>query len=171
MNRPTSQFDSDGNRIYEELTFEVPYSTSTEIDNYLRFLAKIIDLATWVLVFYYLLNFSAINTIIYSFIALMLFNSVVEYIFGHSLGKAIFGIKVVDDFGKNPGLFRSLMRNLSSPLNILFSRYQSFGQPWSPGMPHTIFNMEQNNFLCKTYTIRRKKLAEIKEKLNSGKVF
>ncbi len=174
VNRPTAQFDDYGNRIYQEIEFEMQYSVYSENDYLLRAIAKTIDLSFWLLIFHFLISISIFHSLLYALTAVILINSVTESLTGYSMGKAIIRMKVVDDSANNPGIFRSFLRNLLSPFNLIVSLFRRYLHFLEFNRPENIYpvniltmNMDFNNIISKTYVLRNRKLIEIKQKLNA----
>ena len=151
--------DSQGNRYYEDLVFEVKYNpTIKEFSK--RLITKIIDL-----IFYGLIAISVYVIIgryffddyeIYSasILLLLIINPLLESKFGKTLGKFILKIQVIDNEGKFPTLLISYKRNFLSLVNI-FALLRPV-----PGKIGFIKNNKHNE-MCGTYTILDKSKPEI----------
>lgn len=99
--------------------------------------------------------------------------SITESVWGTTLGKRVFRIKVLNDYGNYPGFLKSLARNILCLANF-FPVFTDYVPP--PGSVLGIegtqmnFSMHLNNKICKTYIIKDKTIPEIKKMLRKGSV-
>lgn len=173
IHRPTQSFDEAGKRIYNAFEYDLPYKAEFLGNEKQRILAKIIDTLPFFLVFYFLFHQPGIFSLIFSIPSVILFGAVSETLFGTTLGKKILKLKVIDDNGNYPIIFKSLWRNFLS-LIVFYPVFDDF-IPMAPneilGIEHkeTNFTMHMNNKLCKTYIIKKSQLVEIKKLLSEKK--
>jgi hypothetical protein len=167
--RPTHNFDSEGNRLYNELEIEINFTSTIKSKGIERFFAKIIDLSLFVFFFHFLVSFSWIQSILISIPLIILLNSVLEFRYGKSLGKSILKMKVMDDEGNHPNLTISFLRNLYSLANLL-PNYSDTAQDFPTPAPATFavygrffFSMHLNLKWTKTYIVNLKEMEKIKE--------
>lgn len=121
VNRPTKKI-IDGKRVYEEIEFEIRYDPNIRNDSY-RLFAKIIDILIGIIILYFLVNKHFIEltpTVYFLPVFLIFLNSVLESIFGSSIGKLILWIEVVNDKCKHLNILKSFERNFYSFL-LFFS--------------------------------------------------
>lgn len=165
IHRPTQRFDEYGNRIYEEYEYDFKYNPISKNINSYRLFAKIIDILPFCLIFHYCFHKIPFYSFLYSIPVIMLLGAISESITGTTIGKKIFRLKVIDDFGNYPKFPKSLARNILCLINFFPSFHDKQDQAgvWYTAMN---FNMQLNNQFCKTYIIKESKLLEIKEKLN-----
>ncbi|WP_041557379.1 MULTISPECIES: RDD family protein [Cellulophaga] len=55
-----------------------------------------------------------------AFLALFLINPILESLTGRTFGKYIFGMRVMDDYGENPSLLTSFIKNILQLFSIVF---------------------------------------------------
>ena len=150
--------DSNGNRYQEDLVFNVPYNPTIKFFQ-IRVFAKAIDFVLYIILT--ILIYVAINRISFddyeiysaSLILLLLINPLLESKYGKSLGKVIFKIQVIDDYGEYPNVKKSFKRNFFSLINVF-----NLLRPVA-GKIGFIKNNKHNE-ICKTYTIRDKDKLE-----------
>ena len=150
--------DSNGNRYYEELTFDIKYNPT--IRNFsIRLFAKFFDL-----IFYAILGIIIYKIIgqkfkdlyeLYSvsFVLLIVLNPILETFFGKSIGKFLFKIQIIDDYGDKPNLLLSYKRNALSIVNV-FQLLRPI--PGELGVKNN-----KHNEICKTYTISNKEKSKL----------
>jgi hypothetical protein len=146
--------DSYGNRYQENLVFNVPYNPTIK-DIQIRVFAKAIDFVLYIILT--ILIYAAINRVAFddyeiystSLISLLLINPLLESKYGKSIGKVIFKIQVIDDYGEYPNVVKSYKRNFFSLINVF-----NLLRPVA-GKVGFIKNNKHNE-ICKTYTIRDK---------------
>lgn len=168
IHRPTRNFDRLGNRIYNEFEYEFPYNPGHKNNETERLFAKIIDMLPFILLFYFGFHQMVFISILLSIPSVILIGTITESYWGTTLGKRFFKIKVLDDYGHYPGVFKSLIRNLLCLANScpIFTDYTP--PPNSVvGVEGTQmnFSMHLNNKICKTYIVKDKKIPEIKKLL------
>lgn len=170
IRRATRNFDSDGNRIYNEFEYDFPYKVEFLGNEKLRILAKIIDAIPLFLVFFFYFQQPAILSLIFLIPSVILLGAVLETFFGTTLGKKILKLKVIDDNGNYPKILKSLWRNFLC-LVVFYPVFDDY-IPMAPneilGIEHkeTNFTMHMNNKLCKTYIVKERQLLEIRKLLN-----
>jgi len=166
---PTQNFDEFGHRIYQEFDYGFNFDTHSEEVYSVRFFAKIIDIIPVFLTFRFLFHQTVLLSFICAIPIVMILNSILEWRTGQTLGKKIFKLKVVDDFGNRPEIMKSLKRNFVSLVNLFPSFYdiQDRAGVWGTGMH---FNMQLNNKFCETYVIKEKIYFKIKTLLESKNV-
>ena len=158
--------DENRNRYYENLIFNILYNPTNKNVYDKRTAAKIIDVVfgnIFSLIFLNLIYkkvefFDVLSTTI---IFVLILNSILEHIFGKSVGKYLKKISVIDDYGKRPGLLKSLKRNSLSLVHVL-SGFQL--KPMWAIEPLPI-GRNTHNEICKTYVVNDSDLEEIKSKL------
>lgn len=157
--RPTLEVDEYGNRIYEELDFEVDFINTIPIWGSERFLAKIIDLLPFFAIGFFLFKFGFGYSFLLAILLVMLSGSYLEYQLGTTLGKSLMGFIVVDEYAQTPTFKQTLIRNFLGPVNF----WPSFLDISGLGPVHTqlFFNMQLNNRISKTYVLNK----EWKEKV------
>jgi uncharacterized RDD family membrane protein YckC len=156
VHRPV--FDEYGNRYTEERQFIMKYNPCEE-SNVNRAFAKLIDLV----IFYIPISFFIYEgplKLLFSTILVINYGATLEYLYGTTLGKLIFNLRVVDDNGTKPNFKTSIKRNLLAPFNLL-PDFQTFRFP--DVNRETKYDMNLNNRICKTYVVRKEKLKEIEE--------
>lgn len=121
VNRPTKEFVN-GKRVYEEIEFEIKYDPNIKNSSY-RLFAKIVDISIGIGLLSFLISNNLIelkSTIYFLPLFLILQNSILESVFGSSIGKLIFWIEVVNDECRHVNLLKSFERNIYSFL-LIFS--------------------------------------------------
>ncbi|WP_435523925.1 RDD family protein [Chryseobacterium indoltheticum] len=106
IRRATRNFDSEGNRIYNEFEYDLPYNPTQKGNERERLYAKIIDIIPFFLIFHYGFNKIIIISLFFSIVSVLIYGAVSESIFGTTLGKKLFKLKIVDDFGNYPKDFK-----------------------------------------------------------------
>ncbi len=167
--RATRNFDSEGRRIYEFFEYEIPYDTSYEKNRRDRFCSKIIDMIPFTLLFVFILHKPLIFAVILSIPCAIVLGSVTEHFFGCTLGKKIFKIKVIDDYGNYPNILKSFARNLLCLANLFFFwiNYEHPENESSNKSMRMDFHMHFNNEICKTYIVKEIKMEEIRKLLHN----
>lgn len=152
IHRPTRQFDVSGKRIYNEFEYDLPYNTSFRNNERQRIFAKLIDLLPFFLIFFFIFHHPAFLSILYSIISVILCGTLTETIWGTTLGKKIFRIKVIDDCGNHPKILKSLCRNFLclATFKLIFNDYiPPLDEVLKIEHKETNFTMHMNNKLCK----------------------
>lgn len=168
IRRPTRQFDEFGYRIYNSFEYDFPYETTYKGNERKRLFAKLIDILPFFLIFFFLFGKIAIISFLYSIPCAIISGTLCEWYWGTTLGKSIFKIKVIDDFGNDPGLWLSLKRNFLCLANFwpIFSDYIPLANDnWEKEFTEMHFSMNLNNKICKTYIVKENKRQEIKNLL------
>ncbi|MDF2930858.1 MAG: hypothetical protein K0R36_189 [Chryseobacterium sp.] len=169
VRRATRNFDFEGKRIYNEFEYDLPYKTIYINNERDRLFAKIIDMIPCFLIFLFIFKEPAFFSLIFSILCVIISGTISENLFGTTLGKKIFKIRVIDDFGNDPNFFKSFMRNLLCLANFfpVFTDYTSsiHDSLRVEGM-HMNFSMHLNNKLCKTHTVKEYQFWEIKKLLD-----
>lgn len=111
IRRPTKEFDEKGNRVFEEVQVEVNIVATFKEKNWSRYFAKLIDLFPLIMVLYLLFEFHFFLIFCSAIILNIILGALSESIWGQTIGKRIFDLRVVNDFGKNPTFHQSLIRN------------------------------------------------------------
>jgi len=146
----------------EEYDYEFPLNPN--IDRFwFRFFAKLVDYGIYLGVFYYFNQlFAEVNLYPYvlAFIALFVINPIAETLTGRTLGKYIFGMRVIDDFGDNPSLIISFLKNFFQLVTIVFF---ILSQSELSDYEYEIFFHNKRTF---TYTIWNKHKEKILTQLN-----
>lgn len=168
IHRPTRNFDVEGERIYEEFEYILPYNPTHKRNERERLYAKTIDLIPFFLIFRYGFHELIIVSLLFSILCVLIFGTFCETLSGTTLGKRLFKLKVIDDFGNKPNIIKSAFRNILSFANF-FPVFSEFGpkpnQYWEKSGVNMNFSMHLNNQITKTYIIKEHKLAEIRELL------
>lgn len=150
------------NGTYEEVTFELPYDPGFK-DPLFRIFAKIFDgifYLTTMIFAYMLLNLAVPNFLKcagFSLTLLLVFNPLSEYFFGTTFGKALCGIRVIDNEGENPHLLKSYRRNLSCMMLMIPNLKQVLG------IDGREFDINSHNILHQTYVVWQCDYDEILE--------
>lgn len=169
IHRPTQNFDVSGKRLYNEFEYDLPYQANFRNNEKQRIFAKLIDLLPFFLAFYFIFQQPVILALVFSIPSIILCGAVTETLTGTTLGKKIFKIQVIDDYGKHPKILKSLWRNFLC-LIVFYPVFDDFIPiPINEivGMEHreTNFTMHMNNKICKTYIVKKIQLLEIKKLL------
>lgn len=167
--RATRDFDADGNRIYDFFEYSLPYKNSLPNLDKQRELAKITDMLIFFLIFFFLFRQNPLVSFLYSIPSVIIAGSITETIWGSTLGKKLFRMAVIDDFGKYPDFLTSLKRNFLCLANF----YPSFSEHTSRTVAmgtqtsiRTNMSMYMNNKICKTYIVKKSKIKEIRNRLD-----
>ncbi|WP_193810634.1 RDD family protein [Kaistella flava (ex Peng et al. 2021)] len=171
IRRPTKAFDKSGNRIYEELQYDFPFREIQNLFGSERLFSKIIDILPLFLILHVFFHFELLHSFLYAIPAVIISGTILETIFGSTLGKKIFDLKVIDDFGRFPNFSKSLKRNLLCLINLFPSFYDFQSKSSGVWLTGVNFNMQLNNKFCKTYVVKSKVAEKIKEMLNSERFF
>ncbi|MEG0759998.1 RDD family protein [Chryseobacterium sp.] len=169
IRRATRNFDSDGNRIYNEFEYDLPYNPTHKGNERERLYAKIIDLIPFFLIFHYGFNKIIIISLFFSIVSVLIYGTISESIFGTTLGKKLFKLKVIDDFGNYPKILRSLFRNVLSFANFfpVFSDFEPKpNEYWAKSGTRLNFSMHLNNQITKTFIVKENQIPEIRKRLN-----
>lgn len=167
--RATRNFDSEGRRIYDEFEYDLPYNPTHKENERERLYAKIIDLILFFLIFHFGFNKIIIVSLFFSIASVLIYGAVSESIFGTTLGKKLFKLKVIDDFGNYPKILKSMFRNVLSFANF-FPVFEDIvsgpNSNYEASKTTMHFSMHMNNKLCKTYIVKESQIPEIKRRLN-----
>ncbi|PQA94033.1 hypothetical protein B0A69_10620 [Chryseobacterium shigense] len=168
IHRPTRQFDEFGYRIYNSFEYDFPYETTYKGNERERLFAKLIDILPFFLIFFFLFGKIAMISFLYSIPCVIISGSLCEWYWGTTLGKAIFKIKVIDDFGNFPSLLLSLKRNFLCLANfwpVFIDYVPPANHAWEKEFTEMHFSMNINNKICKTYIVKENKRQEIRNLL------
>lgn len=165
IHRPTQNFDLAGNRIYDVFEYNLPVKTNYDGNEGERIFAKLIDSIPFFLTFYFIFDLSPILSVLFLIPSVIILGSVTETVFGTTLGKKVFKIKVIDDSANNPAILKSLCRNTLC-LAVFYMLFAEYIPPLNEilGIKHkeSNFTMHMNNILCETYIVKEYQLKEIK---------
>lgn len=162
------KFDENRNRYRENLVFNVRYNPTSKDVYDKRTVAKIIDVIFGIvlsLIFLSLIykrKFDGLDILATTIIVVFILNSVLETIFGKSIGKFFKKISVINDYGNSPNLLTSVKRNFLSLVHVL-SGFQ-FKPMWA--IEPLPIGRNIHNEICKTYVVNDSDLTEIKTKLS-----
>lgn len=169
IRRATRNFDSDGNRIYNEFEYDLPYKADFPRSDRQREWAKIIDMLPLFLIFLFIFKQNLFLSFLFSIPVVIIIGSITETLWGTTLGKSFFKMIIIDDFGNFPGFSKSLKRNFLCLSNF----YPSFSEYTTKNVAfgtqtffRTDLSMHMNNKLCKTYIVKERQLLEIRKLLN-----
>ncbi|KMQ64811.1 hypothetical protein ACM46_11330 [Chryseobacterium angstadtii] len=157
-----------GYRIYNSFEYDFPYDATYKGNERERLFAKLIDMLPFFLISLFLFEKIAIVGFLYSILCVIISGTICEMYWGSTLGKSMFKIKVIDDFGNNPRLLLSLKRNLLCLANLrpIFTDYiPPPNHTWENESTQMNFSMNLNNKICKTYIVKKSKIPEIKNLL------
>ncbi|MGO4710151.1 RDD family protein [Chryseobacterium sp. 2TAF14] len=169
IRRATRNFDSEGKRIYNEFEYDLPYNPTHKGNERERLYAKVIDLIPFFLIFHYGFNKIIIVSLFFSIVSVLIYGTISESIFGTTLGKKLFKLKVIDDFGNYPKILKSMFRNILSFANFFPVFEDIVSDPnssYEASKTTMHFSMHMNNKLCKTYIVKESKIPEIVKLLN-----
>jgi len=139
----------------------MPYDPRMKGNQIVRAIAKLIDLSPFLIIMYFI-ELNLVQKICISIILVLIQNTFLETIYGKTLGKRIFKIRVINDKASNPDFILSLNRNILSVLNLI--PIYIFGDTINPYENDGFrFHMNLNNNICKTHVIRESKLTEIRK--------
>lgn len=161
VNRPTKKI-IDGKRVYEKIEFELKYDPNIKNDSY-RLFAKILDILIGIFLLYLLIKNDVIKltpTVYFLPFFLIFLNSVMESIFGSSIGKFILWIEVVNDKCEHLTLLKSVERNFYSFL--LFFSFPILRGALADTLDYYNKKMEKKHI----YIISKRKKRRIKAMLN-----
>ncbi|WP_326983938.1 RDD family protein [Chryseobacterium sp. MYb264] len=167
--RATQDFDCEGNRIYDEFEYYLPYKVDFPNSDQQRQVAKIIDMIPLFLIFLFIFKQTLFLSFLLSIPSVIIAGSITETIWGTTLGKKLFKMFVINDYGNSPDFSKSLKRNFLCLSNFYpsFSEYTfktvAFGTKTNF---RTDLSMHMNNKLCKTYIVKESKLNEIRNLLD-----
>ena len=166
IQRPTQNFDENGNRIYEEERFEQPFISTIKEKYWLRYFAKFIDLLPILIAFHFIFKQHFFLSFCYSVVIVIILGAVSESLFGTTLGKKVFNLKVIDNYGNNPKFHQSLIRSLLSvftldaDISILFDKItQKFGVM-------NFFTSHENDGKTMIYVLNKSEYRKMKELLS-----
>lgn len=170
IHRPTLDFDEDGKRIYHAYEYYLPYNPGYKGNEREQLFAKVIDMTPSFMVFLLVFHKHWIISFLYSIPYVIIIGTFSEFLWGTTLGKKIFKIKVIDDHGNFPSFFKSLQRNLLCLINLR-PVFRDYTPPPNSvmGIETTTmnFSMNLNNKICKTYIVKESKLEEIRSLLDT----
>lgn len=165
VRRPTKSFDKSGNRIYEEMEFEIYYD-DTIIDKRIhRIFAKDFDFVLIYAILWLIKGNEGVYFMpylfLYSFPFMILSGTALEHFFGTTLGKFIFDLRVINDFGEKLSMWDSLKRNILTPFTFKIS---------DPDTEIIIlkevgFYLYFKNPSVKSYMVNKKELIKIRQLL------
>lgn len=169
VRRATRNFDWEGNRIYNEFEYDLPYQTIYKGSERERLFAKIIDTLPFFLILFFLFHKILVISLLLSIACVIIIDAISESYLGTTLGKKIFNMKVIDDEGNYPNILKSLLRNLLCLAN--------FNPEFSECTFNTIamgkrtatrvnFSMHLNNQICKTHIVKENTIDEIRSLLS-----
>lgn len=168
IHRPTQHFDEIGNRLYNTFEYDLPYKAYYEGSERQRLFAKLIDISPYILVGYYGFHEDIFLVVLLSIFMVIISGSIVEAIWGTTFGKKIFKMKIVDDFGENPSILKSLARNSLCLLNF-FPEFSDViykdGGYGTKVVDKMNFSMDLNNKICKTYALKEEQVKEVQDLL------
>lgn len=128
IRRPTKAIDEKGHRVFEEVQVEVNIAAIFKEKNWQRYFAKLIDLFLLIIVLYLLFEIHFFLIFCGAIILNIILGAISESVWGSTIGKKIFNLRVVNDFGENPALHQSLIRNFlfvltfDGSLSLLFQK-------------------------------------------------
>ncbi|WP_153393137.1 RDD family protein [Chryseobacterium vaccae] len=173
IHRPTRYFDEQGNRIYNSFEYDLPYNPSYKDSERKRVFAKLIDMLPFFLIFLIIGKEIAIVSFIYSIPCVIIFGAISETYWRTTLGKKVFKMKVIDDFGNYPRFLKSLSRNFLCLINF-FPVFTDYIPPahhtWEAEGTRMNFSMHLNNTICKTYIVQESRIKEIKAMLQQKNI-
>jgi hypothetical protein len=168
IRRATRQFDEFGYRIYNSFECDFPYDVTYKGGERERLFAKLIDMLPFFLVFLFVFEKMAFMSFLYSIPCVIISGTLCEWYWGTTLGKSVFKIKVINDFGNYPSLLLSLKRNFLCLTNLcpIFTDYiPPLNHTWEEEYTQMNFSMNLNNKICKTYIVKKNKIQEIRNLL------
>jgi len=167
IQRPTQNFDENGNRIYEEERFEQPFISTIQEKYWLRYFAKLIDLLPILITFHFIFKQHFFLSFCYSVVIVIILGAVSESLLGTTLGKWIFNLKVIDNYGNNPKVHQSLIRGLLTFLtidanvsNLCYKLIRKFGTM-------TFWTSHKNNEKTMIYVLNKSEYRKMKELLSA----
>lgn len=173
IHRPTRNFDAEGKRIYNEFEYELPYNPTHKGNERERLYAKVIDLIPFFLIFHFVFHPVWIFSFFLSVVSVLICGAISETVSGTTFGKKLFKLKVIDDFGNKPNIFKSTLRNILSFANF-FSVFSEFepkpNQYWAKSGTGLNFSMHLNNQMTKTFIVKENKLREIRKLLDQSQI-
>lgn len=157
------KFDEHRNRYRENLIFDVRYNP-TDIDvEQKRTYAKIVDVILGLILsiaLFKIIHFNAdfLDYISLTILIVFILNSILESLYGKSMGKFVLKIKVIDDESNNPSILKSFRRNFLTLVHVIS------GFRFKPAYAIEPLPLKRNfhNAVCKTYIINDSKLDEIR---------
>lgn len=172
VRRATRNFDLEGNRIYNEFEYDLPFKADFSGSEKQREWAKIIDLIPFFLIFLFIFKLAPILSFLFSIPSVIILGSITETVWGTTLGKKIFRMIVIDDFGNFPNFSTSLKKNFLCLSNFYpsFSEYTTKDVAFGTQTHfRTDLSMHMNNKLCKTYIVKEIQLFKIRKLLEEKK--
>lgn len=173
VRRATRNFNFEGKRIYNELEYDLPYKVDFYKSDQKRQVAKFIDMAPFFSVLYFIFQLPIIYSFIGSVPLVMVFGSLTETRWGTTIGKKIFKIKVIDDYGNYPEISKSLKRNVLCLANF----YPKFSERTIKDVAmgtrtviETHLSMFMNNKLCTTYTVKESQVWKLRKMLDQLRI-
>jgi len=166
--RATRDFDLEGNRIYNEFEYDLPYKVDFPHSDKQRQVAKIIDMIPLFLIFLFIFQQNLFMSFLFSVIFVIIIGSIAETMWGTTLGKKLFRMVVINDLGNFPDFPTSLKRNFLCLSNFYpsFSEYTTNNVAFGKQLHFsTDLSMHMNNKLCKTYIVKEAQLQKIKKLL------
>lgn len=167
IRRPTKEFDEKGNRIYQMLEFEMKFAKTIKEKGTLRFVAKLIDLIPFVLLFYFVLKIDVALSMVYSILLVILVGAISENLWGKTLGKHLTGLFVMDDEGQNPNFKKSMKRNMLCIINLYPAPSNFMDNTAGFYGTRVVFSMNLNNKYSQTYVVDKIEKSKIIEILKS----
>ncbi|MFC6267560.1 RDD family protein [Frigoriflavimonas asaccharolytica] len=166
IHRPTQNFDAGGNRIYQAIDYDFKFDTKSKDNHTARLLSKVIDLIPNIFILIFIFKLNPFLSFLYSIPMVIIIGAISETLTGQTLGKKIFKLKVVDDYGNRPNFSRSFKRNLLCLINLLpTSFYYTKNGRTGPGLAYN-FEMHLNNKFSNTFVLNNKVYLEIKNLLH-----
>ena len=165
IHRPTQNFDENGKRIYQEFEYDILFNPKSEKNYNAQLYAKVIDILLYFLILTFIFKQIPFFSFLYSIPIVVFIGAISESLTGQTIGKKIFKLKVIDDFGNYPNLLKSFKRNILCLFVIhpeLYELLDEFGN-WSIKKK---FNKYLNNEYYKTYVVKQKIYLEIKALIN-----
>lgn len=145
----------------ENYEYEFPLKPNLD-EFWIRLFAKVFDYGFYLGIFYLVdrvLIHKSIYPYLLAFLALFIINPIFESLTGRTLGKYVFGMRVIDDFGENPSCLTSFIKNLLQLFSIAFYVLSS-----ATIREDEMFFHNKRTF---TYTIWNKDKENILTKLNN----
>ncbi|OCK49525.1 hypothetical protein BA768_09170 [Chryseobacterium sp. CBo1] len=172
IHRPTQNFDEEGKRIYNAFEYDLSYNPTHIGNERERLYAKIIDLLPFFLLFQLGFHMIFFASLLLSILSVLVIGTFTESTLGTTVGKKFFKLKVIDDFGKNPKILKSALRNFLSFINFfpVFSDFEPGpNEYWAKSGTRLNFSMHLNNQIAKTFIVKEDKIPEIKKLLAEKK--
>lgn len=155
------------------MEYDLPYKVDFYKSDQKRQVAKFIDMAPFFSVLYFIFQLPVIYSFIGSVPLVMVFGSLTETRWGTTIGKKIFKIKVIDDYGNYPEISKSLKRNVLCLANF----YPKFSERTIKDVAmgtrtviETHLSMFMNNKLCTTYTVKESQVWKLRKMLDQLRI-